>query len=67
MKWLTIAVFICATLPLTAAQDFPLKKIKPFTTLVDYEASWSPDSKKIVLISSRHGGGTSLVVFQAPS
>lgn len=56
MNWLTIAILVCSTVSLTTAQDFPLKKIKPFTYLVDYEASWSPDGKKIVLISSRHGG-----------
>ena len=38
------------------ADDFPLKRVKPFTWVVDYEPFWSPDSKQIVLISSRHGG-----------
>ena len=57
MNSLTVAALVCSTLSLTiSAQDFPLKKLKPLTTLVDYEASWSPDGKKIVLISSRHGG-----------
>src|SRR5215468_12358125 len=36
--------------------DFPIKKFSAFTWVVDYEASWSPDSRQIVLISSRHGG-----------
>ena len=40
----------------SAADDFPLKSVKPFTYVVDYEQFWSPDSKQIVLISSRHGG-----------
>jgi TolB protein len=39
-----------------SAADFPIKKFAPFTWVVDYEASWSPDSRQIVLISSRHGG-----------
>ena len=56
MKWLTIAVVICATWSLATAQDFPLKRIPLLTYVIDYEASWSPDGKKIVLISSRHGG-----------
>src|SRR5271167_2214185 len=56
MKWLTIALVICASWPLTSAQDYPLKRLQLFTYVVDYEASWSPDGRKIVLISSRHGG-----------
>src|SRR5437588_9186581 len=39
-----------------SSQDFPLKQIKTFTYVIDYEPFWSPDSKQIVLISSRHGG-----------
>jgi len=39
-----------------AMETFPLKKVPSLTYLVDYEASWSPDSRSIVLISSRHGG-----------
>jgi TolB protein len=38
------------------AEDLPLKSVKPFTYVVDYEAFWSPDGRQIVLISSRHGG-----------
>jgi Tol biopolymer transport system component len=56
MKWLTIAVVICATWSHTAAQDFPLKRLPLLTYVIDYEASWSPDGRQIVLISSRHGG-----------
>ena len=55
-KWLTIAVATCATWSLAIAQDFPLKRLPLLTYVVDYEASWAPDGKSIVLISSRHGG-----------
>jgi TolB protein len=55
-KWLTLVVVVCATPVFATAQDFPLKKVPPLTYLVDYEASWSADGRKIVLISSRHGG-----------
>jgi Tol biopolymer transport system component len=48
------AVFSVALI--AAADDYPLKKLKPFTYVVDYEPFWSPDSHDIVLISSRHGG-----------
>jgi Tol biopolymer transport system component len=56
VRCLTVAVLASATSFFATAQDFPLKKIPAFTYLVDYEASWSPDGKKIVLISNRHGG-----------
>src|SRR5437763_973160 len=36
--------------------DYPLKKLKALTWVVDYEPSWSPDGARIALISSRHGG-----------
>src|SRR5215472_11737892 len=36
--------------------DFPIKKFSSFTWVVDYEPFWSPDSRQIVLVSSRHGG-----------
>jgi hypothetical protein len=40
----------------SSADDFPLKSVKPFTYVVDYEPFWSPDDREIVLISNRHGG-----------
>src|SRR5215467_11883111 len=55
-KWPTVAVALCATWTLMRAQDFPLKRLPLLTYVIDYEASWSPDGKKIVLISNRHGG-----------
>jgi TolB protein len=36
--------------------EFPIKKTRALTWVVDYEACWSPDGRQIVLISSRHGG-----------
>jgi TolB protein len=54
---LAIAGLLLFTGPfLSKADDFPLKQIKTFTYVVDYEPFWSPDGKQIVLISSRHGG-----------
>ena len=54
-KVLAAALFSAMAL-IGRADDFPIKKLSPFTWVVDYEASWSPDSRQIVLISSRHGG-----------
>ena len=48
---------LLGALPLrAAAQEFPLKALPLLTYVVDYEASWSPDGLRIVLISNRHGG-----------
>jgi TolB protein len=56
MQRLTLTALLFTALGLGAAQDFPLKRLSLFTYVVDYEAAWSPDGRKIVLISSRHGG-----------
>ncbi|HUE41798.1 MAG TPA: hypothetical protein VMO75_07705 [Chthoniobacterales bacterium] len=50
------ALFLLVLPRVISSEDFPLKQVKPHTYVVDYEGSWSPDGKKIVLISSRHGG-----------
>jgi TolB protein len=55
-KFLAITFFLSVVPALAIADDFPLKKVSQLTRLVDYEASWSPDSRFIVLISNRHGG-----------
>jgi TolB protein len=55
MKWLGISLLLGSTLVVNA-QDFPLKRVPLLTYVIDYEASWSPDGRKIVLISNRHGG-----------
>jgi Tol biopolymer transport system component len=51
-----LSIFAPAIIAGAHADDFPIKKLSPFTWVVDYEASWSPDSRQIVLVSSRHGG-----------
>lgn len=55
-KLLAIAFLLFTMSVAGTAQDFPLKKVPLRTYVVDYEASWSPDGRYIVLISSRHGG-----------
>jgi hypothetical protein len=56
LKPLVMAFSLCTISVLGAAEDFPLKRVPLLTYVVDYEASWSPDGRHIVLISSRHGG-----------
>src|SRR4029077_7849221 len=52
----SLAIFVSAIILSARADDFPLKKFASFTWVVDYEPFWSPDSRQIVLVSSRHGG-----------
>src|SRR5215469_15276131 len=52
---IVLALLLCAVVQ-ARPEEFPLKQIPLFTYVVDYEASWSPDSRQIVLISNRHGG-----------
>src|SRR5215471_9834755 len=59
MKSLFKRIFLAGlivSVSLFAADDFPLKRVPLLTYVVDYEASWSPDGRQIVLISNRHGG-----------
>jgi TolB protein len=51
-----LSIFASAIIASAHADEFPIKKFSPFTYVVDYEASWSPDSRQIVLVSSRYGG-----------
>ncbi|MGH7982244.1 MAG: hypothetical protein ACREFF_03750 [Candidatus Udaeobacter sp.] len=44
-----IFLVLCTKSVLVAADDLPLKKVKPLTYVVDYEPFWSPDSRHIVL------------------
>jgi TolB protein len=52
----SLSIFVSTIIPSAYADNFPIKKFSAFTWVVDYEAAWSPDSRQIVLISSRHGG-----------
>ncbi len=56
LKPLAIAFLLCTTSLLGTAEDFPLKRVPLLTYVVDYEAAWSPDGRRIVLISNRHRG-----------
>ncbi|HME88642.1 MAG TPA: hypothetical protein VKE30_05460 [Chthoniobacterales bacterium] len=55
---LVLIALVCVVAGANRAQgdDFPLRKLRPFTYTVDYEPFWSPDGRQVVLISSRHGG-----------
>ncbi|HEV7218291.1 MAG TPA: hypothetical protein VGN39_05405 [Terriglobales bacterium] len=55
-KLVAIVFLLYGVLVPATGEDFPLKRVPQFTYLVDYEASWSPDGRQIVLISNRHGG-----------
>src|SRR5262249_37830659 len=48
--WCLSLLFFAATIiPGARAEDFPIKKFPSFTWVVDFEASWSPDSGEIVM------------------
>jgi WD40-like Beta Propeller Repeat len=52
----SLSIFVSTIIASARADDFPIKKLSSFTWVVDYEPFWSPDSRQIVLVSSRHGG-----------
>jgi dipeptidyl aminopeptidase/acylaminoacyl peptidase len=56
VKRLGFAVLLCTLSVFAVAQEYPLKRVRQLTYVVDYEASWSPEGRRIVLISNRHGG-----------
>ena len=55
MRWISIVLLLGAGSALRS-DDFPLKRVPALTYVVDYEPFWSPDSRHVVLISTRHGG-----------
>jgi hypothetical protein len=55
-RHVALAIFGLVIIAGARADDFPIKKFSSFTWVVDYEPFWSPDSRQIVLVSSRHGG-----------
>ena len=52
----SLSILVSAIVAGAHADDFPIKKFSSFTWVVDYEPFWSPDSRQIVLVSSRQGG-----------
>jgi TolB protein len=52
----SLSILVSTIIASARADDFPIKKLGSFTWVVDYEPFWSPDSRQIVLVSSRHGG-----------
>src|SRR5437867_10217093 len=52
----SLSIFVSTIIASARADDLPIKKLSSFTRVVDYESFWSPDSRQIVLVSSRHGG-----------
>jgi len=55
-RTLAIAFLLSTISVLAKPEDLPLKRVPQLTYVVEYEASWSPDGRQIVLISNRHGG-----------
>jgi len=56
LKFMAMALSLYGVSVVATVEEFPLKRVPQLTYLVDYEASWSPDGRQIVLISNRHGG-----------
>lgn len=55
-RWIGMIGLLCTASFLAAGDDFPLKRLPLLTYVIDYEAAWSPDGRKIVLVSNRHRG-----------
>ena len=60
----SLAILALAIIAGVRADDFPIKKFGPFTYVVDYEASWSPDSRQISF-DSRPTGHSHVFVINA--
>ena len=54
--WVVVGILFLLAATGGRGDDFPIRRFSSFTWVVDYEPFWSPDSKQIVLVSSRHGG-----------